>query len=317
MRRRRLPEAADSLELTVGCLWDNFGNIILIALLVTLLARDSKTADTTTQAAAGDLTQRRQTQAEKTLAYAMNIQRDLAAQSSDPSLRARMQWVEQRAALRQETDRLQRRLQLLQAALTTNAATTREQILDQFRQSQAELDAAQKQLAEERNRTAPLEAGLAQQRQVLEETEQRVARTLEQRVRRLRLPREHESTKRHLYIIVRYNQFYPLYQFTDGLIERNTNTVAWEQVSANVRKADAIRERGLDITREPAKVVSFLRTIPREDYYPAFLVYEDSFGSFNTAKESAVAERLEYAWEPMKTNDSLTLGPGGHAPPPQ
>ena len=68
MRRRRLPEAADSLELTVGCLWDNFGNIILIALLVTLLARDSKTANTVTQGAAGDLAQRRHAQAEQALA---------------------------------------------------------------------------------------------------------------------------------------------------------------------------------------------------------------------------------------------------------
>ena len=315
MRRRRLPEAADSLELTVGCLWDNFGNIILIALLVTLLARDSKTANTVTQGAAGDLAQRRHAQAEQALAHALQAQQALAAQTSDPNLRERLQWVGQRVALRQESDRLQRRLELLHQALTTNAAATREQILEQFRQSQAELDAAQKKLADERNRTAPLEADLAQQRQRLEETEQSVARAREQRVRRL--PREHQSTKLHLYIIVRYNRLYPLYQFTDGMIERNTNSVAWDQVSPTVRKAEAIRERGVDIVRDSAAVARYLRSIPREEYYPAFVVYEDSFGAFNTAKETAVSDHLEYAWEPMQANESLTLGPGGHTPPPQ
>src|SRR5215468_9333627 len=100
--RRGFKDPADSLELTLGCMWDNFGNIILIALLVTILARESKTLEKTSGSPAS--TQLGAARAEDALALAKSVQADLERQAADPGLAQRLKLVQERENLRQEIE---------------------------------------------------------------------------------------------------------------------------------------------------------------------------------------------------------------------
>ena len=50
MSRRRLPEQSDSLEMLLDTMCNTFGGIILIALMISLIAKDAKPAPELTDA---------------------------------------------------------------------------------------------------------------------------------------------------------------------------------------------------------------------------------------------------------------------------
>jgi hypothetical protein len=320
MRGRRFKEASDSLELTLGCMWDNFGNIILIALLVTVLAREidpNQTADHARRSSA-DLALQRLQQAEAALVQAKAEQADLSRQSADPLLVDRLQLLGQRQTLRQQLDSLQQLFQATQASLASNAANAGASVMGKLQRSQNELDAVRRELAEERQKTAALASQLEEKSRRVAESQGQLTVAREERVRRLRLPREHETTKQHLYVIVRYGKLYPLYFVQHQPPERNNRTLRWEEVNETVRKVEPIPQAGVDPVAQVAASAQFFSDIPADRFYLLFQVYEDSFAAFNAAKKIAVHERFEYTWQPRTTNEVLTIGgAAAPVPPPQ
>lgn len=87
MSRRPAPQN-DSLEMLLDTMCNTFGGIILIALLITLLARETKVSEAETRAITENATaQRRQIQqAENELAHALELQRSLDRRAADQSM---------------------------------------------------------------------------------------------------------------------------------------------------------------------------------------------------------------------------------------
>jgi hypothetical protein len=312
MSRRPFPPASDSLELTLGCMWDNFGNIILIALLVTVLARETKIS---AKAAGGtDLAQHRAAQA---LADARAAQADLAAAASDPALSQRLQLLAHRQSLRQESDRQRALLQIAQDTLATNATTAKSIVLATLRQAQADLQTAQHELAQRREQGDSLFRSIDQEQKLLDQKQRELTAANARHVQHLRLPREHPTSKTHLYIIARYGRLYPLLTFRDGEAQRNTATLNWVDEPPSSKRVDPKPDQGLAVTGDSPALTRFFQQFPDQDVYLVFQVYEDSFAAFNAAKRAAVAAGLEYTWEPRRPDEVLRLGPGARPPPPQ
>ena len=309
--RRRFEEAADSLELVLGCMWDNFGNIILIALLVTILARESSNVNPVSSTPA---TQRDAARAQEALALAKAVALDLSEKSADPALADRLKWLEQRQRLRQEADRQQERIRAVTEQLGNVGART--SVVDIVRTAQTELAARQQVLTAERGETDRLKLAIEAQKKRVQDKQRELLAASDQRVRRLRLPREHATSKTHFYLIVRYGRLYPLYIFRNGDPERNTTSVRWTEESPGSKRVEALADKGIVVTEE-AGLAPFFRQFPADNLYLVFQVYEDSFAAFNTAKAAAVAQRFEYTWEPRKRDEVLRLGAAARPPPPQ
>jgi len=312
--RRRYEEPADSLELVLGCMWDNFGNIILIALLATIVARESKNNKPAN--ARAEISRREAARAEDALALAKAVSADLSEKSSDPALAERLKLLEQRQNLRQEVDRQQERIRVATEQLVVNAASARTSVVDIVRTAQTELAARQQLLTAEHRETDQLKLGIEAQKRKLQEKQRELLAASDQRVRRLRLPREHETAKTHFYIIVRYGRLYPLYTFRNGDPERNTTSLRWTEESPGSKRVEALADKGA-LIQDEAGLVPFFRQFPADSLYLVFQVYEDSFAAFNKAKAASVAQRFEYTWEPRKRDEVLRLGAGARPPPPQ
>jgi hypothetical protein len=313
--RRRFEDPADSLELTLGCMWDNFGNIILIALLVTILARESKTLEKASGNPA--LTELGGSRAQDALAVAKAVQTDLARQAADPNLAERLKLTQQRESLRQESDRQRELLRLALEKALVGADLTKTSIAEIVQLSQTQLKAAQNSLSQEQNRTDQLQVDIEKQRKRLQERQKDLVLATDQRVRHVRLPREHQTSKRHLYIIVRYGRLYPLYYFRDGEPQRNTASLRWIEESPTTRRVDPVPDQGLTALADPATLPRFFHQFPAAEVYIVFQVFEDSFAAFNAAKEAAVAQGLEYTWEPRRNDEVLRTGAAALPPPPQ
>lgn len=314
MSRRRFPEASDSLELTLGCMWDNFGNIILIALLVTVLARETKI--TAKAAGSTDLVQRRAARAAQDLAEARVAEAELVTASTDPALGERLKLLAQRQALRQESDRQRDLLRVANDTLATNAATARSIVLETLRRAQLDLEAARKELAQAREQDDAVMRSIELEQKRLDEKRRELTAASSQRVQRLRLPREHPTSKTHLYIIARYGRLYPLLIFRDGEAQRNTATLRWTEESATSKRIEPKPDQGLAVVPGSPALARFFQQFPASEIYLVFQVYEDSFAAFNAAKRAAIAEGLEYTWEPRRADEVLRLGAGARPPPP-
>ena len=116
--------------------------------------------------------------------------------------------------------------------------------------------------------------------------------------RPLRLPKEHETGKRVVYIIVRYGHIYPC---RNSDLSRNETDINW--TSASTMKLPNPFEAKVS---DPNAVASYFSGLSSDDVYLVFCVFEDSFPAFIQAKQSAVAAGISYGWEPFRNAD----GPG-------
>lgn len=318
MSRRQLTPS-DSLEMLLDTMCNTFGGIILIALLIALLARDTKVSEAEAPQITDStgLLQRQLERARKDLAQAQAFQASLERRASNPAQASLLQLIEERERARRASELLTEEIQSGHQQLTTGGTANHAQITDRINQMSAQALATERALLEQRNFGESLQGKIEEQKRGLQEESNRLAQAAARQVQRLRLPREHETTKTHLYVIVRYGRVYPLYLFRDGEPERNTGSLRWEQESATSKRIEVIPSQGMEVQPNSPALAQLFRDIPRDRIYAVFQVYQDSFTTFNAAKEVAVQQGLECTWEPRKNDFVLRLGPTAQAPPPQ
>jgi hypothetical protein len=298
---------------------NTFGGIILIALLIALLARDTKVseADHRRLTESSGLLQRQIEQAEQELTRAKTFQSDMEQRVSDPAQTDLLKLIEQRAQLRSASEMLAELLRSADQSINGGTAASQLQMTERIQQMNAENVAAERELIEQRNLGASLLGRIQELKRGMQQESNRLAQITTRQVQRLRLPREHQTSKTHLYVIVRYGQAYPLYIFRQGEPERNTAALRWEQENENTKRIVPVPGRGLNPETSGAALSQFLRDLPADKVYLVFQVFADSFAAFNACKQAAVQQGLEYTWEPRPNDAVLRLGATGLPPPPQ
>src|SRR5205823_5478120 len=125
--------------------------------------------------------------------------------------------------------------------------------------------------------------------------DQQVEKTKQERVTKLRFPKERTRTKTTFSVIVKYNRVYPLY---DGKLDKNTDSISWTpSVLSDSETADPVRDRGLDPVKDRAEIMRLVQAVPNADCYFGFYVYTDSFEAFRTVKELVAQAGFEFGWE--------------------
>lgn len=275
-RRRHQP---DSLELLLDTMCNTFGGIIMIALLIALLSRDSEADAKGIQSFRKQLEQTQQQTAE-----AERLQKRIL-ESADTN-------VVSAVALLKEREELQRAIEADRQLAASNAAL------------QASISAT--------NDAGELERLLGQkQTQEKEERaiQEQIQRETSSRQRQLRMPRERVTGKKTFYVIVRHGKFYPVYFMREGQRERNRQSIHWE---TTVDGDSATPQPAAGIDAGP--LARILNEVPAQMYLIHFLVYDDSFPAFLAARQIPLARGYDTGWEFLSQEKPIVFSSRGEAP---
>jgi hypothetical protein len=307
IRRKRPP---DSLYMLLDTMCNAFGGIILLAVLVTLLTSKERGIRSGTSYDTQEMLQRRLALAEADLQHSLQLSVSLRAKANDD------RWKNQVALLATRKE-LQDALQQTHAA---NLQTTRDldnsgaaDPAERLKFLNAELAAARARKLEVQNSLGASTENSKRLKQRLESLRQQVAAIISESQRALRLPKEHQTGKRSLYVIVQYGRIYPC---RSADLSRNETILTWTSHGES-ESAEPIQSQGYG-PADAAKLQAFFNSLPKDLVYLAFCVFEDSFPEFNRAKELATASGLAYGWDPYRKQDGpVSFSPLGHAPKPQ
>jgi hypothetical protein len=305
--RRKTP--ADSLYLLLDTLCNAFGGIILLAVLVVLLTSKEKA-----QSKVGDshdMMQRRLVIAQTNLQKSQQLAAALEAKVNDGRLKQQMALLSARKdlqdAIQQTRDTIDQNAKEIDTSSAADPA-------DRLKFLNSELASVQVRKLEATNSLAAAEENTSRLKQRLADMERQATEKLDELQRPLRLPKEHETGKRVIYVIARYGRVYLCRNYD---LSRNETDIDWTKTLTSETAAPK-RGMGIDPAANAAGLANFFKNMSDDSVYIAFCVYEDSFPAFIKAKELAVAGGLAYGWEPFLISDGpVTFGEVGHTPKPQ
>lgn len=309
----------DSLEMLLDTLCNAFGGIILIALLVTLIAREAQRTEAATRQGEQDpgLLERRLSRAEDDLNREEAYRDDLMRQRADPQLAARLRLVEEREFMRRTLEAMQDQGQDAAQRLASRSASAAAELQDQLQTLLARQETLNRDWTEEQNRHQTLEAAATEARDRAAHAETELRSLAERQTRRLRLPREHDTARKPWHFIARHGRLYPVHLLIGGHKERNTGSILWHAAPDGNELLEPRPEVGLDPAAAGASLGSLFAAIPRDQFYLIFHVYEDSFAAFIRARDAAVSRGFEMTWVPLEKDTQLILRPWTDEAPPR
>jgi len=308
--RRKTPQ--DSLYLLLDTLCNAFGGIILLAVLVVLLTSKEKSQSSTTASDSQEMLQRRLAIAQTNLQQSLQLAASLNAKANDEHWKQQVSLLSTRKglqdAIQQARDTVVQNGKELDAA---NAADPAERL--KFLNS--ELATAQEHKLEAQNSLAATEENIKRLKQRLSDMEQQVTAKINELQRPLRLPKEHDTGKQVVWIIVRYGHIYPV---RNADLSRNETDINWT-TELDSEIAEPIRGRGIDPVLNPGVLSNYFDQQSRDEIYFAFNVFEDSFPAFIQAKQIAIRKGLSYGLDFQRIADGPLRFTHGHGytPKPQ
>ncbi|HTB84966.1 MAG TPA: hypothetical protein VK742_15025 [Candidatus Sulfotelmatobacter sp.] len=306
--RRKQP--ADSLYLLLDTLCNAFGGIILLAVLVVLLTSKEKTP-ASTPADSQERLQRRLELAQSNLQKAQQLAAKLQSQAANPGTRTQMDLLRSRKeiqdAIQQIREANEQNSKDLDSASAVDPA-------ERLKFLNAQLAAARIKKLDTTNSLTVATENRQQLNVMMTDLEKQVTNKIGELQRPLRLPKEHETGKRVIYIIARYDKIYLCRNYD---LSRNENDIKWTSTLTD-EIAEPIEDKGIDPANNAAGLANFFKTLSDGTIYIAFCVYEDSFPAFIQAKQAASEAGLAYGWEPWLIGDGpVVFTAFGHTPKPQ
>lgn len=307
--RRQRP--SDSLDMLLDTMCNTFGGIILLAVLVTLLTSRERHDHAASTSDTQEMLERRLSVAQADLQQALELQQSLQTRTNDSRWRiqvsllaARQEIQNEIRAVRELAAESAKELDLVAGA---DPAERMKALTAQLATAEAKRLATQNSLTAARENAERLATRLAG-------LEQQVANRVNESQRELRLPKEHETGKRVIYVIARYGRIYPC---RNSDLSRNETDIEWTStISSEI--AEPKRARGIDPASNVAWIRAYFRSLSGNSVYVAFCVFEDSFPAFIRAKQVAAENGLAYGWEPFRFTDGpVTFSAVGHRPKPQ
>ena len=287
-----------------------FGGIILLAVLVVLLTSKEK-MESATSSDSQEMLERRLDIAQTSLQQALQLAASLQAKANDERWKQQLALLSTRTelqdAMNQTRDSVARNSKELDAAGAVDPS-------ERLKFLNAETATAQARKLEIQNSLAAADENIKRLKQRLTDMQKQVAAKLNELQRPLRLPREHETGKRVIYIIAHYGHIYPC---RNADLSRNETDINWtSRLDSEI--ALPIPSKGIDPMLNSAALETYFNKQSKELVYVVFCVFEDSFPAFIRAKQSAFASGVVYGWEPFQNSDGpVSFGTHGHTPKPQ
>lgn len=318
---RRRPAQPESMEMLLDTMCNAFGGIILIALLVTLLVRETQRVEARERQAehTAERDRRRLERLEADFQKAMADGATLTVQAADPAISNLLHLVSRRDTLRQHLEAVREKSRLVEHQLNVHVNESSGRIEDLAGRLISEHEALDEVLARTRNRLVEDASQVHALRRREQDLELQTQAMEEKRVRRFRFPREHETRRMAWLMVLRYGKVYPVrVALGQGQSAENRATLNWMPVSNLEDLVVPIRDRGLSVGAAVASWGSLMGAVSTQDHYLAFFVYEDSFPGFLELRDHAVRQGFTCGWEPFVDGQVLILTRGtGSNPSPQ
>ena len=288
--RRKTP--SDSLYLLLDTLCNAFGGIILLAVLVVLLTSKEK-SQTAASADSSAMLSRRLALAQTNLQQSVQLAASLQAQTGDPRWQQQLGLLSTRKELQEAIQQLRDNNARDSLELeTTNAADPAERL----KSLRAALATAQTRRLDAQNGLSATQENNQLLNQRVTDLEKQVTARIDESERAVRLPKEHDTDKRVVYIIIEFGHFYPCHNID---LSRNETDIKW--VSFLGREvASPIRDQGLDASG----LAAYLSELSGNDAYVAYCVFDDSFPAFIRARQMTVDQGISHGWEPFRVQDA-------------
>jgi hypothetical protein len=318
MKRRKL-HRADSLDLLLSTMTSSFGGIILIAILVALVSHGSKAESDRARIADADseMLQRRIAKAKTDLVAAANLKQVLGNDLDRAGAGDVLTLLQQRDQLRVQVEQATEKTSKLGAVVQNTQIEMTKDPGDTLRMLNTEYQDLLRGKTDETNRQASISENIERLKTRLSDLASENAKDRDQKIRKLRLPKERDRGKTAFNFIVRYQRVYPLKTIVNGEPELNKESLTWDlSEDSESAKVHPIEGEGLDVVKDKDKLVQLLQNIPKDEYYGASYVYGDSFSTFNAFKQLILDAGLDYGWEPEGALDTLVFGKKGTSPPP-
>jgi hypothetical protein len=281
-----------------------------LAVLVVLLTSKEK-AQSSKAADSQEMLQRRLAIAQTDLQKSQQLSASLQAKANDERLKQQVELLSNRKDLQDAIQQSRETVAQNSKDLDTASAVDPSERLKFLN---AQLAAAEAHKLEAKNSLAAADENTKRLKQRLADLERQVTTKLDELQRPLRLPKEHETGKRVIYIIARYGHIYLCRNFD---LSRNETDINWTTTLTG-ETAEPRRGQGIDPTGSTAGLINFFKNMSDDSVYVAFCVYEDSFPAFIRAKQLAADCGLAYGWEPFQISDGpVSFGSVGHTPKPQ
>lgn len=287
-----------------------FGGIILLAVLVVLLtgtekSQSAKSSDTQ------EMLQRRLAMAQADLGHSIQLQTSLQTKASDERWKTQVSLLATRQRIQDEIKAIRelaaRNAKELDAAASTDPA-------ERMKNLDVQLTAAQVKKLEAQNSLAASKENAKRLNTRLVSLEKQAVDIVNESQRQLRLPKEHETGKRVIYIIARYGR---IYTCRNSDLSRNETDIEWTSTPAS-EIAEPKRGKGIDPVASAAALRTYFGSQSGGSVYMAFCVFEDSFPAFIRAKQLAIESGLAYGWDPFQFSDGpVSFSAVGHTPKPQ
>jgi hypothetical protein len=306
--RRKTPN--DSLYLLLDTLCNAFGGIILLAVLVVLLTSKEK-SQSATSGDSQEMVQRRLALAQANLQQALQLQTSLQANAKDERWKTQVSLLANRQQMQNEIKTI--RELAAQNAKELDASASSDPA-ERMKALNSQLAAAQTRKAETENSLAAAHDNVKRLNTRLAGLEKQASDLVNESLRQLRLPKEHETSKRVIYVIARYGR---IYACRNSDLSRNEKDIQWNSTRTS-ETAEPKRGMGIDPVGNAAGLKSYFKNLSEKSVYVAFCVFEDSFPVFIRAKQIATESGLSYGWDPFQLSDGpVSFGEGGHTPKPQ
>lgn len=307
--RRQRP--GDSLDMLLDTMCNTFGGIILLAVLVTLLTSKERHGSAATASDTQEMLQRRLAMAQANLQQALQLHTSLQTKANDERWKTQVSLLATRQQIQDEINAIR---ELAAQSSKELDATASADPAERMKNLNAQLAATQARKTEAQNSLAASKENAKRLNTRLVSLEKQAADLVNESQRQLRLPKEHETGKRVIYMIARYGRIYPCRNFD---LSRNESDIEW--TSTLTREiAEPRRGKGIDPVANAATLRTYFGSQSGSSVYMAFCVFEDSFPAFIRAKQLATESRLAYGWEPFRLSDGpVSFGAAGHTPKPQ
>lgn len=303
--RRQKPK--DSLDLLLDTMCNTFGGIILIAILVALLAGNR--LQLASPAASGDAARLR-AQATEELSRLQKVAAALHQRILDEGLQRKVELLRKTEELQAQLASIKQGLQVEEAALHQLETLDPQ---EQKAELELQLEQLQEQIKVALKTGNDLENDMAARRATLMRLQQQVRSTIETSVLRLRYPREHETSKDRLYVLIKFGHLYPT-QYPSG--GRNDQTIDWAEVGDDSIAKPRL-SMGMNPQRDSTQTEAFFAGINPQTQYIAFIVFQDSFAEFRLAQRYCAGHNLEYGWSAKLQSSDVIFSSRGRNPPPQ
>jgi hypothetical protein len=300
---------SDSLELLLDTVCSMFGAILLIAILVALMARTTP-VDSSSNQAADEIVARRIEIAKTDLEKARELESNMGASGHlDVS------------KLFEEKNNLAQEVSSLRSALERSGSRVQDKIaqlsLDPGGKVQTLNEALKNQerlIEDYQNQLKAQTQNIARMRERMIEIGSSIQRVRDDREITLRFPKERAKTKVALNIICKFGK---VYETSDFRGRQNNESINWTKINGDEDVVEPIPGLGWDPTTQRDVAMQFVSRFPKESTYAAFLVFQDSFATFQTIKNIMVKSNIEYGVNLYQDSAVLTRSSDATAPPPQ